>query len=34
MLEEIVPHERVVALRVLLRKIYIFIHIECNNILE
>ena len=34
MAEEIVPHERVVTFRMLLGQIHIFIHIECDNILE
>ena len=34
MREEIVPHKRMVALRMLLRKAYVFIHIECDHILE
>ena len=34
MRKEIVPHKRMVALRMLLRKAYVFIHIECNHILK
>ena len=34
MVEEIFVHERVVALRMLLRKSYILIHVERNDILE
>ena len=34
MAEEVVPHKRVVALRMLLRQIDILVHIERNHILE
>ena len=34
MIEEVTSHERVIAFRMLLRKAYILIHVECNDILE
>ena len=34
MAEEVVPHERMIALGVLLGQPYILVHVECNHILE
>ena len=33
-IEKVIPHERVIALRMIFRQSYIFIHVECNHILE